>query len=72
MGIMSADLETENERDCREAVRLLAEARDVIFGMRERMKGISRVRQTYLTIAGNDADALIGRVERAALNGRLK
>ena len=69
---MSVDLETENERDCREAVRLLAEARDVIFGMRERMKGKSPARQTYLTIAGNDADALIGRVQRAASNGRVK
>jgi hypothetical protein len=69
---MSDDLETENERDCREAVRLLAEARAVIFGMRERMKGISPARQTYLTIAGNDADALIGRVQRAASNGRVK
>ena len=68
---MSADLETENERDCREAVRLLAEARAVIFGMRERPM-LDAHRKALLTIAGNDADALIGRVQRAASNGRVK
>lgn len=68
---MSADLETENERDCREAVRLLAEARAVIFGMRERSM-LDAHRKALLTIAGNDADALIGRVQRAASNGRVK
>jgi len=69
---MSADLETENERDCREAVRLLAEARDVIFGMRARVSHEVSQRNFMLTIVGNDADALIGRVKRAASNGRVK
>ena len=63
---MSADLETENERDCREAVLLLTEARDIIFGMRARLAEESPARKTYLTIVGNNADALIGRLNRAA------